>query len=60
VSAKTGEKVDRVLTDFIVSLAAQKRTIGLLKDGYLSLLLALNDDFDEDLLLDAMGLLVDI
>jgi len=31
-----------------------------LKDVYMSLLLEVNDDFDDDLLLDAMEILVDL
>jgi hypothetical protein len=44
----------------VAEIALKKMTPAPLKDLYMTFLLSLNDDFDDDLLQDAIGLLADI
>jgi hypothetical protein len=57
VSARTKDNIHSALTGFIFSIVKDNY---ILKDIYMMFLLHINDDFDDDLLLDAMELLVDL
>ena len=56
-SAKTGEGVREAFSELIIN-AIRLRVCPPLKDIYMTFLLWLNEDFDDDLLQDAMELTV--
>jgi hypothetical protein len=60
VSAKTGENVEPAVREFVIKILKKKVKLAHLKDIYMTMLLHLNDDFDDDLLQDAMEILVDL
>jgi hypothetical protein len=60
VSAKTGQNIAEVLTFFGVEIAKKKADVVESKDIYMTFLLALNEDFDDDFLREAIELLVDL
>ena len=57
VSAKTSENVEKTMNEFIVRTAKRKAHILPLKEIYMTFLLRLNEDFDDDLLFDAISIL---
>ena len=57
VSAKTGENLNRAITDFLDVIIQDMVSIIYLKDVYIAFLLTKNDDFDDDLLQDAIEIL---
>jgi hypothetical protein len=60
VSAKTGQNVRETFRKFIRKIIESKVDVIPLKDLYMNMLLCVNEDFDDDLLHDAMEMLVDI
>ena len=56
VSAKTRQNLDKSMDDFILGIAG-RRKVASLKDIHMNFLLSLSEDFDDDLLLDAILLL---
>ena len=58
VSAKTGENVKEVLDGFFFEVVRERVRLVEMKDEYMTMLLGLNEDFDDDLLQDAMEMLV--
>ena len=60
VSAKTGENVEDAINKFLYEVLWEKAELVPLKDIFMSFLLHLNEDFDDDLLLDAMDILVSL
>ena len=60
VSAKTGQNVHEAHMDLVNKIVQRKGINSLpLKDIYMMFLLQLNEDLDDDLLQDAMEVLVD-
>jgi hypothetical protein len=60
INSNVEQNVQSVMKDFIESTAkAEVKTIPL-KDIYMAFLLALNEDFDDDLLFDAIDMMVDL
>ena len=59
VSAKSGLKVESALSNLIFETVIHKTKIFPVKDIYMTFLLGLNDDFDDDLLQDAIEILAD-
>jgi hypothetical protein len=57
VSHEPGENIEEALMGLIFECVKDKFE---LKDKFMSFLLHLNEDFDDDLLLDALELLVDL
>ena len=55
VSAKTNDNLEKTMNEFIFEIVKEK--IKVLKDIYMNFLLFLNEDFDDDLLFDAISLL---
>jgi hypothetical protein len=60
VSAKTGQNVRETFRNFIRKIIESKVEVIPLKDLYMNMLLCVNEDFDDDLLQDAIQMLVDI
>jgi hypothetical protein len=60
VSAKTGKNVEETIREFIIKIIRSKVDCMSLKDTYMMMLLHINEDFDDDLLQDAMETLVDL
>ena len=58
VSAKTGNSVARALDSFIERIVKKKKRLLPWKDIYMLWLLSLNEDFDDDLLQDAVEMLM--
>ena len=54
VSAKTGENVKDTMRGFVFEILREKVRLINMKDEFLTMLLGLNEDFDDDLLQDAM------
>ena len=59
VSAKTGSNIESTINDFIEEIVIDRMSIVPWKDIYMLWLLALNDNFDDDLLQDAVQMLMD-
>ena len=59
VSAKTGDNVRSAIDDFILSIVKGQVTVLAWKDVYMTWLLLINVDFDDDLLQDIMEMVVD-
>lgn len=57
VSAKTKYNLEKTMDDFIFEIVKDRREFVSLKDIHMNFLLGLNEDFDDDLLLDAILLL---
>jgi hypothetical protein len=51
---------NKVLTNFVTGIVKRKVQLVSLKEVYMTLLLSLNEDFDEDLLQDTIGMLTDL
>ena len=49
VSAKTGENTEKVIREFAFNILKKKVELIQLKDTYMTMLLHLNEDFDDDL-----------
>ena len=60
VNTQNEGKIPEVLTDFSKEVALGLVEHIPLKDVYMNFLLWINDDFDDDLLMDALGFLVNI
>ena len=58
VSAKTGDNIHETLDKFIFDVAKKYIVPVELKDIYMTFLLSFYDNFDDDLLQDALELLV--
>ena len=59
MSAKTGSNIESTINDFIEEIVIDRMSIVPWKDIYMLWLLALNDNFDDDLLQDAVQMLMD-
>jgi hypothetical protein len=59
-SAKTGLNVEKAIASYAWEIARKQVDIIDPKDLYLHFLLELNEDFDDDLLQEALELLVDL
>ena len=59
MSAKTGNKVESAISDFTLETAQDLIEVIPLKDIYMQFLLHLNEGFDDDLLMDCIGMLTD-
>jgi hypothetical protein len=57
ISARTGQQLRETLNEVVLAIARAKVTEMPLQDVYLSFLLQLNEDFDDDLLQEAVALL---
>ena len=55
VSAKTNDNLERAMNEFLYEIVKEK--VKVLKDIYMNFLLFLNEDFDDDLLFDAISML---
>jgi hypothetical protein len=60
VSAKTSRKLEKTVSEFALEIAREQSESVDLKEIYLNFLLGLNEDFDDDLLQEALELLVDL
>jgi hypothetical protein len=60
VSALSSKGVEEAFSRFVLEIVKDDVSLVRLKDVYMSFLLQLNEDFDDDLLLDAIDLLVDL
>ena len=58
VSAKTGDNIHETLDKFIFDVAKKYIVPVELKDIFMTFLLLLNENFDDDLLQDALEMLV--
>ena len=59
MSAMTGDNVEEAVTNFSYEIVKEKVRLIPMKDEYMMMLLSLNEDFDDDLLQDAIGMLVE-
>jgi hypothetical protein len=60
VSALSSKGIEEAFSRFVLEIVKDDVSLVRLKDVYMSFLLQLNEDFDDDLLLDAIDLLVDL
>ena len=58
MSAKNGENVEEALSGFVLEILKDRVKLVEMRDVFLTMLLRLNEDFDDDLLQDAMEMLV--
>jgi hypothetical protein len=60
VSSLSGKGVEEAFTRLVLDIVTNEVSLVHLKDVYMFFLLGSNEDFDDDLLLDAIDLLTDL
>jgi hypothetical protein len=60
VSSATGDNLEKAVIGFVETVALRELEAIDPRDVYMGFLLALNEDFDDDLLQDVLRLLTDI